>query len=120
MDAKQAAQQIASLGLVAPAKADIALGRAAVEYQGKVTLKAPYDTGNYSRSINAARVTSSPMVPRWSVGTNMPQGPRLEYGFVGTDSAGRTYNQRPQPHFRPNLKFVGPALERELKKMLGA
>ncbi|WP_329131544.1 HK97 gp10 family phage protein [Streptomyces sp. NBC_01476] len=33
-----------------------------------------------------------------TVGTEAPQGRRLEFGFVGTDSLGRTYDQHPRPH----------------------
>ncbi|WP_172673788.1 hypothetical protein [Methanogenium cariaci] len=35
------------------------------------------------------------------VGTNAPQGKRLEFGFVGRDVLGRYYNQEAQPHLRP-------------------
>lgn len=43
------------------------------------------------------------------VGTNKPQGRRLENGFVGTDSLGRHYNQPPYPHVRPAmLEIEGP------------
>lgn len=31
-------------------------------------------------------------------GTDEDQATRLEYGFVGTDSLGRRYNQAPRPH----------------------
>lgn len=42
-----------------------------------------------------------------TVGTNAPQARRLEFGFYGTDSLGRTYAQPPFAH-------VGPAVhERE-------
>lgn len=40
------------------------------------------------------------------VGTNAPQGRRLEFGFVGADALGRVYNQPPFPH-------VGPAVEEQ-------
>lgn len=36
-----------------------------------------------------------------TVGTNKPQARRLEYGFYGTDSLGRHYNQPPYPHMGP-------------------
>ncbi|MGV9878670.1 hypothetical protein [Streptomyces sp. NPDC003006] len=35
---------------------------------------------------------------------------RLEFGFVGVDSLGRHYNQRPFPHLRPAVGTVGPLL----------
>lgn len=39
-------------------------------------------------------------------GNTSPQSDRLEYGFVGVDSAGRHYHQPPYPHFRPTLEEV--------------
>lgn len=64
-------------------------------------------TGDYVRSIslNMGLVAGNPVA---AVGTNKPQGRRLEYGFVGTDSLGRHYNQPPYPHFRPALWEVTP------------
>jgi hypothetical protein len=35
-----------------------------------------------------------------------PQTARLEYGYQGVDSAGRSYSQPPFPHFRPALMEV--------------
>lgn len=62
-------------------------------------------TGDYVRSIslNMAREADTVMAV---VGTNKPQGRRLEFGFVGTDSIGRNYNQPPYPHWRPALLEV--------------
>jgi hypothetical protein len=34
-------------------------------------------------------------------GSPQPYMLRLEFGFCGTDSAGRVYNQAAQPHWRP-------------------
>jgi hypothetical protein len=39
------------------------------------------------------------------VGSNVPYEPRLELGFSGTDSLGRTYHQLPRPAFRPALEM---------------
>lgn len=67
-------------------------------------------TGNYRRSVNRRtekRVGGS----IGQVGTNAPQGRRLEHGFVGTDARGRTYNQPPRPHFGPALDEVAPKYE---------
>lgn len=38
------------------------------------------------------------------IGTNVEYAPRLELGFVGTDSRGRNVNQAPRPFLRPALK----------------
>lgn len=40
------------------------------------------------------------------VGTNKAQARRLEYGFSGTDSLGRNYNQPPYPHVRPSTDEI--------------
>lgn len=57
-------------------------------------------TGDYRRSF-----TTEPFSmfggSGWVVGTNKAQARRLEFGFSGTDSLGRNYNQPPYPHVRP-------------------
>lgn len=62
-------------------------------------------TGDYRRSINR-RTTRTATTSRCEVGTNKPQGRRLELGFVGTDALGRSYDQQAFPHFAPALQFV--------------
>jgi hypothetical protein len=62
-------------------------------------------TGNYVRSINR-RTTRLPTMSMAEVGTNAPQGRRLELGFTGTDSLNREYDQPPYPHFAPGLEEV--------------
>lgn len=70
-------------------------------------------TGDYRRSWNT-RYTSGPGVEMASVGTNAPQGRRLEYGFVGRDSLGRNYNQPPYPHVGPAVQVIEPQFVKEL------
>lgn len=64
-------------------------------------------TGDYRRSwVNEFHQSGSTAI---SVsGTNEPQGRRLEYGFVGTDSLGRTYNQPPYEHVGPAVSEIDP------------
>lgn len=38
------------------------------------------------------------------VGSNVEYARRIELGFVGTDSLGRKYNQKPRPYLRPALE----------------
>jgi hypothetical protein len=65
---------------------------------------APYKTGTYRRSIHVEPPTNDDVKPYVMVGTDLPYGRRLEYGFYAkTDSLGRKYYQMPQPHFRPPL-----------------
>ena len=62
-------------------------------------------TGDYNRSISRLTVRTATESPNY-VGTNKPQGARLEFGFVGSDSKGRSYNQKPYPHFGPALDEI--------------
>jgi len=64
-------------------------------------------TGNYVRSMGL-RLGAPGGHPTAVVGTNAPQGRRLELGFQGTDSAGRTYSQPPYPHWGPALDEITP------------
>jgi hypothetical protein len=59
-------------------------------------------TGDYRRSIGYNVREHGPMLVG-QVGTNNPQGRRLEMGFTGTDSMGRFYDQQAFPHFGPAL-----------------
>jgi len=60
--------------------------------------------GTYRRSIHVQPATNDDIRPYVLVGTNLPQGPRLEFGFFDmTDRLGRHFYQLPQPHFRPPL-----------------
>lgn len=53
---------------------------------------------------------------RIAVGNDSPQAYRLEYGFVGTDSLGRAYNQPPYPHFRPALAEIEPDFKKAMRR----
>lgn len=58
-------------------------------------------TGDYRRSISRQTTRSVGSVTV-EVGTNSPQGRRLEFGFWGlTDSRGRLFHQPAYPHFGP-------------------
>lgn len=50
-----------------------------------------------------------------TIGTDLPYGRRLEFGFVGTDSLGRTYNQPPFPHVQPALPYIGQTLVAQMR-----
>jgi hypothetical protein len=65
-------------------------------------------TGTYNRSITH-EVQFTGTASEGTVGTNAVQGRRLEFGFSGSDSAGRHYNQKAYEHFAPGLATVdGP------------
>lgn len=73
-------------------------------------------TGDYRRSIGL-RVVSRGGVVTAFVGTNKPQGRRLEYGFHGADSLGRVYNQPPYPHFGPAVDATAPGFFSDMAKV---
>lgn len=73
-------------------------------------------TGDYRRSINR-RTTRGAGWSRCEVGTLKPQGRRLELGFSGTDSLGRTYDQPAFPHFAPALDFVEPGFVAAVERL---
>lgn len=65
-------------------------------------------TGDYRRSWTTRRVLLGMGVAGQTVGTNKPQGRRLEFGFYGADSLGRVYHQKPYPHLGPAVDTVKP------------
>jgi hypothetical protein len=75
-------------------------------------------TGDYRRSISLQIVSTADTTTAY-VGTNLPQGRRLEFGFHGQDSLGRTYNQAPLPHFGPAFDQQEPEFTRAAEVMLG-
>lgn len=60
-------------------------------------------TGDYRRSV-ALVMTIDNGGPVAIIGTNKPQGRRLEFGFHDVDALGRRYSQAPLPHFAPALR----------------
>ena len=74
--------------------------------------RTPYKTGTYRRGWHLETVEKTPERCTVIVGNDQPQGPRLEFGFVGADSLGRIYNQAARPHIRPALdENKKPALQ---------
>lgn len=76
-------------------------------FRGKVQARASgrpgprAQTGDYRRSISM-QMSGTTTVTRVEVGTNSPQGRRLEFGFWGLmDSLGRLFHQPAYPHFDP-------------------
>lgn len=75
-------------------------------------------TGDYRRSLNR-RTTKRVRSSEGQVGTDKPQARRLEFGFVGEDSLGRSYDQPPYPHFGPALDEVAPGFEADIALIPG-
>lgn len=51
-----------------------------------------------------------------TVGTNEPQGRRLEFGFVGADSLGRMYDQPPFAHVGPAVGDLSKKFPQQFRK----
>ncbi|MFJ7422736.1 HK97 gp10 family phage protein [Streptomyces uncialis] len=75
-------------------------------------------TGDYRRSWTHEVFTAGVAVTA-VVGTNKPQGRRLEYGFVGADSLGRVFNQQPYPHVGPAVEEIAPQFVAALGGVVG-
>lgn len=74
--------------------------------------RTPYKSGTYRRGWHLETVEKTPERCTVIVGNDQPQGPRLEFGFVGRDVLGRFYNQAARPHIRPALdENKKPALQ---------
>lgn len=77
-------------------------------------------TGTYRRSWTLEVTQVGPATFQAEVGTNQPQGRRLEFGFHGADSLGRVYNQPPYPHVQPALDWLEGQLDRGFDSVLSS
>ena len=84
------------------------------------TVSSPSPPGHAPASVTGTlkarithRIDKATMIGQ--VGTNLEYARRLELGFVGTDSLGRTYAQAPRPYLRPALEINRAAI----KKLFG-
>lgn len=66
-------------------------------------------TGQYWASWRTV-TRALPYGAQCTIGTDRPQGRRLEFGFTGVDSIGRSYDQPPFPHVGPAIPAIGAAL----------
>lgn len=73
-------------------------------------------SGDYADSWHGAIGTGADEVLGWA-GTDADQGRRLENGFIGTDSLGRSYHQAPRPHVDFVVDKVLPLWETELLEL---
>ena len=91
-----------------------ALTEAALIVEGQAVSLAPVDTGNLKNSI-----THQVKGEEARVGSNIVYAARLEFGFMGTDSMGRRYNQPAQPYLRPALDKNKSNIEKILGDVIG-
>ena len=64
----------------------------------------PYTFKNGTDVATIPATGTMPLIVIGLIGTNLKYSKRLEYGFFGTDSMGRTYAQEPRPFLFPALK----------------
>lgn len=69
-------------------------------------------TGVYRDSIAIIKTSTYES----TVGTSAPQAMRLEYGFSGTDGAGRIYDQPAFPHFTPAKDIIAPQFKQAMQQ----
>ena len=68
-----------------------------------------YRTGNLYDSVKMKILSGSIGLGRWNYEISMDSGQapyarRIELGFTGTDSIGRSYNQPPYPYFHKGVE----------------
>ena len=63
-------------------------------------------TGDYRGSWRVEPQPGRPGEIALAVETDRAQARRLEYGFVGTDSLGRHFDQAPLPHHAPAVDVI--------------
>lgn len=97
---------------------------ASLKIEADVKRTAPVDQGTYRDLLHAsvpAAVTETSISVE--IGSAMPYACRLEWGFSGTDSLGRSYNQAPRPHWRPafdnNKQTAKEIIAQEIRKEKG-
>jgi hypothetical protein len=107
-----------AIGAIVATETLLLQGRVKGRASGRPGPNAP--TGDYRRSISA-RVTRAykGAVTTGEVGTNRPQGRRLELGFHGTDSLGRHFNQPAFEHFGPAVDETDGPFQRKLDAVIG-
>ncbi|GAA3591496.1 HK97 gp10 family phage protein [Streptomyces osmaniensis] len=76
-------------------------------------------TGRYRASWRA-ETRGIPYGAQCTLGTDAPQGRRLEFGFFNmTDSLGRLYFQPPFPHVQPAIGLIETTLHQQMRAVVG-
>lgn len=83
------------------------------QIQRRAVLLVPKDTANLAKSIKRDRAQGDDTVVAANADGSAPYAARIEYGFVGTDSLGRSISQNAQPYMRPAADW-GRRLARDI------
>jgi hypothetical protein len=117
--AREAAKAFLAASSVASAKTSAAAAYHGKRYQAAVKRRASGRPGpniitkRYNNSIQFRMVQTGPIAVA-EVYTNHPAAHRLEVGFVGVDSAGRTVDAPPYPHWDPDFMAAADGLQRSM------
>ena len=101
----------------AKSKRKPALEAGAVIIVNEARRRVRVDTHDLQRSIEKETVVENDEEVVTVVGPNAPYGRRIELGFTGTDSLGRTYNQPPYPYLRPAYEENKDRVEKEVAEV---
>ena len=96
-----------------PARLSEAVAETAYEMRDQIQANAPVDTGNLRDSVMTAVGAFDAMV-----GAGAPYAARIEFGFYGMDSLGRSYNQAPRPYFSTGFEAAAPGFEARVRAAL--
>ena len=91
---------------------------AALLFETEAKNLAPVDTGRLRDSIHTELTEDTPVRQTREIKPDTPYAHRLEYGFVGTDSLGRHYNQAAQPYMRPAFDSQKDEAEKRVRESL--
>ena len=91
-----------------------ALEAGALIIQNGAKYRVLVDTHDLQRAIHYEAVEETPTRVIVVVGPTVPYGRRIELGYSGTDSKGRTYNQPPHPYLRPAYEENKNKVEQEV------
>lgn len=106
-------ETVAALGaLIArmAAAGPIAMRQSVLAMQASGMAHSPVKKGTLRRSWKTEMVSSGLGVYAARVGPTVVYARRIELGFKGTDSAGRTYDQAPAPYVRPAYDETVPKI----------
>jgi len=93
-----------------------ALRAGALTVSNDAKRRAPFLTGTLRRSIHTLLQEITKDTATIAIGTNLEYARRIEMGFSGVDSLGRSYDQPPNPYLRPALEENKARVEREVRQ----
>lgn len=75
-------------------------------------------SGDYRESWSVEEVDGDPTEVARSVGSDHPAAHRLEWGFIGTDAAGRQVDAPPYAHLGPAIDAMAPLYQAGMQQAI--